>query len=176
MLPDADVAAIADIIGHTVDHGLRPFADRVLVLETKAALPPTPDPELTVLRAEVAALRERLAVLETRAPLPGPAGKDGADGADGLGFDDLDLAVDDARGCFLRLTRGGVFKDFYLPVPFYRGTFDAAGTYAKGHTVTHAGGLWIARADPAGSRPGNGATPWQLATKPGRDGKDAGRP
>jgi hypothetical protein len=175
MLHDADITTIADTIGSTVTAAVAPVRDRVLVLETKVATP-TPDPQLATLRAEVATLRERLAVLETRAPVPGPAGADGRDGADGLGFDDLDLHVDDARGCFLRLTAGARSKEFYVPVPFFMGAFHADRAYTKGHTVLHGGGLWIARADTCGPRPGAGATAWQLATKPGRDGKDARQP
>ncbi len=38
---------------------------------------------------EIGTMRERLAVLETRALVPGPPGPAGRDGVDGVGFDDL---------------------------------------------------------------------------------------
>lgn len=57
----------------------------------------------------------------------------------------------------------------------YVGTFQRALRYRRGSVCTHRGGMWIALVDidPASSGPGEDDC-WQLAVKPGRDGKDAG--
>jgi hypothetical protein len=55
----------------------------------------------------------------------------------------------------------------------YRGIFQRAIAYAKGHAVTHDGSCWIALRDTvAGEAPGGkGDGPWQLAVKRGADAK-----
>lgn len=133
------------------------------------------------LTKECSALRERIATLEARAPIPGPPGTDGVngkDGADGLGFDELDLIVDDARkGCFLRFARGEQVKEFRLPIPFDVGKYAPGEHFYKGNVVSFASSWWIAKA-PTSDKPGEGATAWRLTVKKpqdGRDGKD-GRP
>lgn len=51
----------------------------------------------------------------------------------------------------------------------YQGIFQRAACYARGDTVTCAGGLWIAlKAVPEGSVPGSDPACWQLAAKGGK--------
>jgi len=110
--------------------------------------------------------------------LDGQHGKDGApgkDGADGLGFDDLDVAYDGARTVTLSFTRGERVKTFPLTMPIVldQGVYQQGTTYQKGDGVTWGGSFWIAQAE-TDAKPGEGATPWRLAVKAGREGK-AGR-
>ena len=126
-----------------------------------------------------ATLRERLAVLETRAPVPGPPGVDGApgrdgmDGQDGVGFDDLSAEFDGDRTLTVRFQRGSVIKAFpvVLPIPRYCGYFSGAQTYRVGDLVTWAGQMWHCQA-PTSSKPDDHAGAWRLVVKKGRDGRD----
>jgi hypothetical protein len=53
----------------------------------------------------------------------------------------------------------------------YQGVWrESFGEYAKGHTVTHKGSVWLAK-EPASTKPGD-SPDWQLIVKAGRDGKD----
>lgn len=80
---------------------------------------------------------------------------------DGRGFDlrykDSDRTVD-----------GGVLR---FPVVLDRGVYKAETSYDTGDAVSWGGSLWIAQAPVSGVKPGEGATPWRLAVKAGRDGK-----
>jgi hypothetical protein len=92
-------------------------------------------------------------------------GKDGTPGVDGLGFDTLELIVDDARkGCFLRVGSGERVKEFRLPLPLDLGPYQAGASYETGNLVTFAGSWWIARR-PTTEKPGQGATAWRLTAK-----------
>lgn len=94
--------------------------------------------------ANLDALRERVATLEARPPVPGPPGepgppgKDGQDGTPGLSFE-------------------GVYQD--------------GKSYELGHLVTWAGSSWHCN-EPTTSKPGDGSKAWTLMVKRGRDGKD----
>lgn len=119
---------------------------------------------------------ERIAVLETRAPVPGPPGKDGRDGApgsDGLGFEDLGVTFDGDRTLALTFTRGGQQKAFPIPIPFlrYGGVYTEGVTYEPGDVVTWAGSAWHCR-EATTARPGDGLKAWTLIVKRGRDGRD----
>jgi len=124
-------------------------------------------------------LNDRLTAIETQ-DLPqgepgkdgpiGPAGRDGKDGAPGLGFDDLDLVFDEARGYLLRCQRGKQIKEWAIPLPFDGGVWVAGRTYPKGAGVTVKGAWWIAQKDTS-ERPGD-SRDWRLSVKGGRDGKD----
>ena len=126
---------------------------------------------------ELAALRERVAVLETRAPVPGPPGapgRDGLDGVDGFGPDDVSAEYDGERTITLAFARPGrEARRIPLALPFlkYQGTYQAGRTYVEGDTVTAAGGIWHCRASSTTARPGEGVTGWQLAVKRGQDGR-----
>ena len=142
---------------------------------------PTLDERQADLLARVAAIEARPLPRDGRDGLPGVPGAsgekgiDGAagrDGADGLGFDDLDLVIDEARkGCFLRFTRGDQVKEFRLPTPFDIGTYHDGEQYEKGNGVTWNGSWWLAKA-PTTDKPGDGATAWRLTVKKGKDAKD----
>ena len=122
--------------------------------------------------ADMAALQKQVSDEVARIPKPkdGVDGKDGAKGADGLGFEDLDVVVDDEQ-CLLRWSRDGQVKEAIVPVVLDRGVYRPGVLYRKGAAVTAQGSLWIAQADTR-ERPGDGSTLWRLAVKKGRDGKD----
>lgn len=100
-------------------------------------------------------------------------GKDGRDGIDGLGFDDFEPSLDvESRTLTHRWTAGERTKarSWVVPIPIYRGIYEAGVTYQPGDQVTHSGSTWIARQATL-DVPGDGATDWVLSTKRGRDGK-----
>jgi hypothetical protein len=167
------------------DQALTELRDRVLVGETKtAAAVPTPI-DLAPVLERLAAVSERVAVVETRAPVPGPAGQDGTkgvdgvngangtDGRDGLGFDDLTVAFDGDRTLDLTFARGAEKKSFPIVLPFLRyvGVYQDGKSYATGDVVTWAGSTWTA-AEATTTKPGDGSKSWQLCVKRGRDGSD----
>jgi hypothetical protein len=145
----------------------------VVALAIKAALAPL-QAELAVLKAllpDVGALRERLAVVEARPPVPGPPG---APGADGLSCDELVASQDaeDDRVVTLGYRRGDVTKTIgtlRLSTPRYCGRYEAERAYLPGDQVTHAGALWHCHA-PTRTRPGDTDDGWQLQVKRG-DGR-----
>lgn len=161
MTPDA----IADVVLMTVDQLVAPIVARIGALEKTAD--------------HVPAIRERVAALETRAPIPGPPGADGApgkDGADGFGFDDLSVDFDGDRTMCLKFTRGEIVKTFPIALPFirYQGVYQNGYAYVIGDVVTQGGAAWHCQ-KPTTLRPGDGVSAWRLMVKSGRDGKDAGR-
>ena len=113
---------------------------RAQVLETQIA-------GLTPAAADLGALRERVAVLETRPLLPGPPGQDGAPGPAG---------TDGAAG---------------LPGLAFRGVYLEGQVYEPGELVTHAGSSWHCNT-PTTTKPGDGSKAWTLMVKRGKDGKD----
>ncbi len=126
--------------------------------------------------ADIASVRERLAVLETRAPVPGPPGKDGANGRNGidaLGFDDLDAVYDDVGRMSLRFAKGDHVEQFRVPCFVDRGVYKAGTEYVQGDAVTWRGSIYLAQAattaTPGTSAPESRA--WRLAVTAGRDGK-----
>jgi integrin beta 3 len=145
-----------------------------------------------VVRAALAPVVARLELLEARALVAGPAGRDGVDGApgapgapgrdgaagapgrDGLGFEDLEWAEDAVGRLEARFVRGERVATVRLPGLVYRDTYREGTAYEKGDAVTWGGGIWIAGAATT-AKPGQGATPWRLAVKAGRDGR-GGRP
>jgi hypothetical protein len=174
------------------------LTQRLAAIEAQRAIPGPPGPPgrdgtdadasvaLTDIRARMEsvdrrvhgmeAFGERIAVLETRAPVPGPPGKDGRDGlagADGLGFEDLDVTFDGDRTLALTFTRGDRQKAFPIPLPFLRhcGIYTDGVAYAPGDVVTWAGSAWHCR-EATTVRPGDGLKAWTLIVKRGRDGKD----
>lgn len=214
----AIIAGIAPIIREHVSEAVAGLRDRIVVVETKATIPPPQDPALITLREQTtaltkdidalrekvgnvlrdqsldserieayksalekdaAALRERVAVVETRAPLPGPAGKDGApglngkDGADGLGFDDMAVEFDGDRTVLFKFQRGAQMKTFPIALPFlrYQGVYSEGKQYTPGDVVTWAGSTWTAH-EQTTTKPGDGSKAWTLIVKRGRDGRD----
>jgi len=124
---------------------------------------------------DVDTLRARVAAVEARPAVPGPPGVDGApgrDGLDGIGFEDLDVAIE-GRTLTLRFVGGARDRSFSvdLPVPRYCGVFTEGATYTLGDVVTCGGSAWIARADTTIARPMDGSPAWQLMVKRGADGR-----
>lgn len=150
---------------------------RVTVTETQAAAIAPLAASVSALTTDVGTLRERAAVLETRAPVPGPAGQDGQDGkdgADGLGFDDLIAVPAGERGVTVRAVRGEQTKDIgtiTFPVEIYRGVWLEGKAYERGDGVTWGGSEWHCH-EPTTTKPGDGSKAWTLKVKRGRDGKD----
>lgn len=104
----------------------------------------------------------------------GKDGVDGENGAIGLGFDDMDVNLDeDGRTVVLSFERGEMRQSFEIgfPVVLDRGVFKDGQGYEPGDGVTWAGSWWIAQ-EKTESKPGTDST-WRLAVKRGRDGKDA---
>ena len=128
--------ALAEIIVDTVATAVAPLLADVTTLRTQVAA-------LEARWSDNAALRERVAVLETRAPIPGPAGKDGEPGPPGK---------DGTAG----LT--------------YRGVYQEGKRYELGDVVTWAGSAWHTN-EATTTKPGESAKAWTLMVKHGRDGK-----
>lgn len=165
MPPDA--AALAEVMVMTVQRAIAPLAARLAAVDTQYAT-------LEPVTREVAALRERLAVVEAREPIPGPPGQDGAAGADGLGFDDLSIDFDGDRTLSFNFVRGNVRKSFPVALPFqrYQGTYQEGYPYVVGDVVTSGGNAWHCQ-QPTTLRPGESVNAWRLMVRKGRDGKDA---
>jgi hypothetical protein len=136
--------------------------------------------------ASIAEARERLVAVETRAPTPGPPGKDGErgtdgkdgtpgrDGVDGLGFDDMDAEFNESlRMLTLKFQRGQLKKTFPILLPYlqYEGVYIEGKSYERGSVVTWAGSTWHAN-EQTTLKPGEGSKAWTLIVKRGRDGKD----
>jgi len=135
------------------------------------------------LGAEVSALRERVAVAETRQFIPGPMGrdgqpgrdgKDGTNGTDGVGYDDLAVEQIDERTIAVKAMRGLQVRElgtFVFPVEIYRGVYIEGKTYDRGDGVTWGGSEWHCN-ETTTTKPGDGSKAWTLKVKRGRDGKD----
>jgi hypothetical protein len=142
---------------------------RVAVLEAAAL-------EVAAVRDVVVGVRERVAAVEARPAIPGPAGTDGApgrDGIDGFGFDDVTVeAVDDGRTLVIKFVQGDRVRAFPVTVPTmqYRGVYRDGVTYRRGDWVTWAGSTWHCDADATIDKPGDRSRAWVLAVKCGRDG------
>lgn len=149
--------------------------------------------EGVVLSAEyekgLSGIRERLAVVETKAPIPGPPGKDGAnghdgkdgkdglngkDGADGFAFEDLAVEQKDDCSFTIKAIKGDRIKDIgtaKFDVERYRGVYHEGRTYDRGECVTWGGSEWHCN-ETTNTKPGDGSKSWTLKVKRGRDGKD----
>jgi hypothetical protein len=153
-LPDFD--AVADVIRSFVKTELAPYGVRLAAAETEIT---RARDVLDVIRErlvgveskshtaiDLTPLYERVAVLETRTPLPGPpgpAGKDGVDGKDGA------------------------------PGLQYAGRWGVDTTTGrKGDVVSHSGSGWVCITDTTTAAPGT-SDAWRLFVKRGNDGKDA---
>src|SRR6185295_937132 len=66
--------------------------------------------------------------------IPGEKGVDGRHGQDGLGFDDLAVLHDGARGVTFRLIKGDRIKEFHVTIPavIYRGVYTDGKTHDVG--------------------------------------------
>jgi hypothetical protein len=162
---------LAEILVLTIKQAIAPIKADVARLEAAVS---ARDLALADVSAVLGTARERLASLEARAPVPGPAGQDGApgrDGTDGLALEDFSAEYDDAsRTLTLALERGAVRKAVPLVLhglPRYVGVYVAGASYAAGDLATWAGSTWYCKAATA-AKPGE-APAWQLMVKAGRD-------
>jgi len=101
----------------------------------------------------------------------GANGLNGKDGIDGMGFDDFDLILDEQRGWILRLVKGERVKEWPVPMPFYRGPWEAGSTYPKSASVRWDGALWLALKSTV-EKPGEGSPDWQLLVSRGKQGRE----
>lgn len=124
--------------------------------------------------ADLTPLRDALAEVKAW-----PKPKDGRDGKDGVTLTAADFQsyeYDGERGLTLFFGAGEAKATItlYLPIPIYRGVFDAAKTYAPLDEVTYAGSVWIAKAE-TNAKPDehteDGKRAWVLVVKRGREGK-----
>ena len=123
---------------------------------------------------DLATVRERVAVLETRAPVPGPAGRDGVDG---VGFDTLEATLEGDRTLVFTVGTGDRAKaagSVVLPILVHKGIWREADTYVRGDVATWAGSSWHCKAVDTTAMPGN-SPDWVQMVNRGRDGKDAGK-
>lgn len=141
--------------------GIDDLKDRIKTLEMRAEGPSLAEMGIVELRKglsdvqaelrqevrENISLRERIAVLEARPPVPGPAGEPGPAGRDGK---------DGEPG---------------KPGLEFAGVYQEGKSYERGHMVTWGGGSWHCN-EPTNDKPGEGSKAWTLMVKRGRDGKD----
>lgn len=180
--------------------GIDDLKDRIKTLEMRSEGPSPTDMAVVELRKTISdltaelklevrensALRERVAVLESRPATQGPPGEDGKDG---LGFDDVVVEHDGERTFTFKYARGERVKTagtFTLPVQIYRGQYSEGKTYEPGDTVTYGRALWhctkatvlspdsVGTRDPATGEPrgAQGKDFWKMAVRGGKDGKD----
>jgi hypothetical protein len=161
------VEGIAPVVRDAAQRVLQDVVGRVQLLDAQLA-------GLVAATIEIGTIRERLAVLETRAPIPGPPGPPGHDGSDGLGFDDLSVTQQDDRSFTIAAVRGDVVKAIgtaTFALDIYRGVWLEGRAYEPGDGVTWAGSEWHCHTATT-TKPGDGSKAWTLKVKRGRDGKD----
>jgi len=131
----------ADVIREAMTLTVNDVRERILTFEA-------------AIQRDLGHLRERIAVVETREPVPGPPGPAGIDGKDGTPGP---AGVDGKDG---------------TPGLRYCGVFVEGKAYDLGDAVTWAGSLWHCNAETT-TRPGESSKVWTLIVKRGRDGRDA---
>lgn len=145
-----ELVAVADGVAVTMKAALAPVYSRIdgaeRSIESRLSVI-VRDMELVITR-ELGAVRERVAALESRPPVPGPIGPPGRDGVDGK---------DGAPGS---------------PGLRYLGVYQTGKAYDHGDIVTYAGGAWHCNTA-TDTRPGDGSAAWTLMVKRGRDAKGA---
>lgn len=154
---------------------LTPVLARLAVLDDQVAAvqlaidqgPGTDD--VAALATDVMTLRDRLAILEARPPLPGPAGDPGAAGV-GLAM----VEYDGQRTFTFALTDGS--RTVHTPpLAIYQGVYTAGRLYAVGDLVTASGNLWHCNAATT-TPPGRDAAAWTLVVRRGRDARKGPTP
>lgn len=178
-VPEDIYDKLAELSTRPID--LSVIQDRVSKLEIRLDVQPNEVAPLKSAFAEstkdVGSLRERVAALEARGPVPGPPGKDGRDGLDGkdgkdgLGFEDMDLEYDGARTFAFKFERGPIKKSWpvKLGVPSYVGVYQDGQTYQRGDLVTWSGSMWHCNTETT-VKPGESKA-WTLCVQRGREGK-----
>ena len=156
-----------------------PLTDRLGALEIKSAGTEATFATVADIAKDVSTLRERMAAVEARQPVPGPPGPagrdgtDGKDGADGFSFEDLTVEQIDERTAVYKGTKGDRVKEFgrfTSHAMIHRGVWLEGKSYERGDVVTWAGSQWHANEDTE-TKPGEDAK-WTLVVKRGRDGRD----
>lgn len=135
--------ALATVVRDVVRRSLEPHAAKVALLEATMGAA-VADVRTACLR-ELGDVRERVAVVETREPVPGPQGPPGPAGIDG--------------------------KDGSAGLRF-QGVFTQGKAYEPGDVATWDGSSWHCN-EPTTGKPGDGSKGWTLMVKRGRDGRDA---
>lgn len=189
---DDDLSVLAAQVA-TMDAAAQRLRERVSSLEVKLEWKDSQALEVSAsladLTKDLRETRERIAIAEVRALVPGPAGKDGEKGqdgrdgrdgvdgkpgADGLGFDDLQVVQHDDRSLTVKAVRGDRVKDIgtiRLPVWIHRGVYLHGKAYEVGDVVTWAGSQWSCNEETL-TKPGEGNKAWTLIVKRGADGRD----
>jgi integrin beta 3 len=172
MQPDV----LAELIVGTIAKAIAPLRADLARVEGELAQLRERGAAVDRLDDTLTAVRERVAGLEARPPVPGPPGANGLDGldgkagADGLGFDDMTASFDGERTVVLRWRRGELVKSLpvELPIPRYQGAYASARSYRPGDVVSYDGSAWHCEVMTS-SRPGDASRAWQLMVKKGRD-------
>jgi hypothetical protein len=161
---------------------LSPVWDRIARTETELVKIAPTVATVSELVKDVSGLRERVAVVETRATMAGPAGpkgddgrdgQNGKDGADGVGWDDLTAVQNDDRSVTVKAMRGERVKDIgtvVFPVEIYRGVYVDGRQYERGDCVTWGGSEFHCN-EQTTTKPEQSKA-WTLKVKRGRDGRD----
>jgi hypothetical protein len=170
-MTEADVAALveglAPVTHEAMTRATAALVQRQITLEAQVQ-------QLVEAAKDAPALRERLAALEARPPVPGPPGPPGRDGADGLGLEDLAVTQHDDRSFTIAAVHGERVKEIgtaRFAVVLYRGVWTEGRSYDPGDSVTWAGSEWHC-VTATTTKPGEGSKAWTLKVKRGRDGKD----
>lgn len=163
----AIVEGIAPVIREAITRATTEIRERQIALDLQVT-------QWGAAANEAPVLRERVATLEARAPVPGPPGPPGRDGIDGLGVEDLAVTQRDDRSFTITAAHGDRVKEIgtaRFAVDLYRGVWAEGRTYEPGDSVTWAGSEWHCLATTT-TKPGEGSKAWTLKVKRGRDGKD----
>lgn len=137
----AIVNGMTPVIRDYVARMVGPLAHRMTVAETQLAA-------VVSQTTAVGPLRERVAVLETRAPVPGPPGAPGQDGVDGLGYDDLAVEQVDETTVTIKAIRGDhtrVIGSVTFPVARFTGDYEVGRAYTPGQWVRTKSAIWHCR-------------------------------
>jgi integrin beta 3 len=164
----------ADLVVQAIETALGPVLERLAAAEVQMDRVVQLDATVADLGKAAAALCERAAVLETRAPVAGPPGPPGRDGVDGVGFDGLGVEQRDDRSFTITASRADCVKEIgtaRFAADIYRGIWTEGRTYEPGDGVTWSGSEWHCHT-PTTTKPGDGSKAWTLKVKRGRDGKD----
>jgi integrin beta 3 len=172
---------VAAVVIATVKAALTHILVRVEALEERAAIPGPPGPPgLKGLPGQDGLEGPPGRDGRDGLSIPGPTGetglpgRDGANGKDGMDgtLEQLSMTYDGARTVTFRRATGEAIPGGTIRVPWVldQGVYQGGQAYEKGDGVTFGGSFWIAQAETS-AKPGEGATPWRLAVKAGRDGR-----
>ena len=114
-------------------------------------------------QAEIQTLREKVAALEARPPVPGPPGADGAPGKDGVNGKDGLPGSPGAPG-----PPGPAGK----VINTFKGRYMPDTTYELSDLVKDDGSVWLCKATTTTERPGKSSA-WELFSMRGDRGRDA---